>query len=442
MIINRALDTPLYLQLYNYFKNAILSNELPAYTKLPSIRQLASKHAISKTTIEKAYNQLSIEGFIQSQPKSGYYVLPIKKSTNNLTKTALSFSTEVTFPNIAQPVNTFDMDGLKKALNHVVYNQYDALYHPPKSSGENELKDAIMQHLRNERGVKGSHLQMIIGSGIQNHLITLSMILPKRTVGYIVPLFYNAETMFKLLNYTLVPCQNLDEMLKKSLDLIYISPSNLYPSGDVIPFNERMRLIDYAKKHNAYILEDDYNYIYRHNAFQIPSIQGLSNAQNVIYIGSFTRQVLPSFRISYMVLPASLMTRYNKTDKLTQTVSIIDQLTMAEYIKSGLYQKHLKKLSAFSKKQNEAMRESLAFLSNSSTIQYAGLDSNLHVLFHFKDPRILNYFSELLSKIPWYYRRLKEWPNTVLLPYHGFTKNDFSTLTTLLKKLKNESYSQ
>ena len=438
-MINRNSQNPLYLQLYDYFKTAILNNTLKAYTKLPSIRELQQKQKLSKTTIEKAYNQLQIEGFIQSQPKSGHYVLPIKNKPNRKTDIEDLSVQEPSYLNIAQPVTTFNLEELKKALQHVIHYQGERLYHPPKPSGENTLKEAIIKHLRNERGVKGSSHQIIIDSGIQNHLKTIGNILEKRRVGYLIPLFHHAKRIFNLLNFTLIPFETLDEMVKDDLDFIYISPSNLYPSGNVVPFNERLRLIDYAKKHNAYIIEDDYNYIYRHNAYQIPSIQSLSNGFHVIYIGSFTRQILPSLRLSYMVLPPTLLKAYHALEPLTQNVSVLDQLTIAQFIHSGSYQKHLRKLSSFSKKQNEMMRKILSLHTNQA-ITYSGLDSNLHVLFSAQNITILKLLCTLFTKQGWSYRRLDELPNTVLLPYHGFLENDFNILNDILKKIASYSH--
>ncbi len=432
------MDKPLYLQLYTYYKNAIMQNQMKAYTKMPSIRELAQKHNLSKTTIEKAYNQLLIEGFIQSQPKSGHYVLPIQHQSFNRTATVKPKIHEPSYQNIAQPKQTFHLDAFKRAINHVIHNQTEALYHPPKTSGEPLLKDAIITHLRHERGVKANSDQVLIDSGMQTHLKTLGNMTNKRRLGYLIPLFHQAKKVFELLNFQLIPFTSLDKMLNATLDFIYISPSNLYPSGEVIGFNERVKLIDYAKKADAYIIEDDYNYIYRHNAYQIPSIQSLSNGEHVIYIGSFTRQLLPSLRLSYMVLPPSLMIRYQKREPLSQNVSTLDQLVIAHFIQSGAYQKHLRKLSSFSKKQNELMRKTLLKCTHPA-VTYSGLESNLHVLFTLEDQNIKSQLIQLFNEANWFYRFIEEWPNTLLLPYHGFLDDDFLRLQKWFIKIESHS---
>ena len=432
-MIDYQSSIPLYLQLYQSFKEGIINGEWPSDAKLPSIRSCSAKYNLSKTTVEKAYNQLTIEGFIETRPQSGTYVLPIKKRHEMTKKRDEPYFEEFVYRNTKQPKSTFDFSEFKRALHDVIHNHQDILNSPPKPMGEPTLKQAIMHYLRQERSVKGHPSQVVIGAGMQTHLTTIANLIHKRRVGFLEPLFHHAKTILSLLNFTLVPCKTLDDLLKMDLDFIYISPSNLYPSGDVIPFNDRMRLIDYAKIHHAYIIEDDYNYMYRHNAYQIPSIQSLSHNERVIYIGSFTRQLLPSFRLSYMVLPPHLIKTLAKHPPLTQTVSILDQLTIATFIKRGGYQKLLKKLSTFSKKHNERMRELLKPLDKHDGIHVFGLNSNLHVLWQSNDQETLHLLVDTFTKFQWAYTTIEAWPNTLLLPYSGFTDDDFNRLKTMIE---------
>lgn len=436
-MIDYQSTTPLYLQLYQSFKEGIIRGEWASDAKLPSIRACSAKYNLSKTTVEKAYNQLTIEGFIETRPQSGTYVLPIKKHHEMTKKRREPYFEEFVYRNTKQPKSTFDFSELKRALHDVIHNHQDTLNSPPKPTGEPKLKHVIMHYLHQERSVKGHPSQVVIGAGMQTHLTTIANLIHKRRVGFLEPLFHHAKTIFSLLNFTLIPCKTLDDLLEMDLDFIYISPSNLYPSGGVIPFNDRMRLIDYAKTHHAYIIEDDYNYVYRHNAYQIPSIQSLSHDERVIYIGSFSRQLLPSFRLSYMVLPPHLIKTLTKHPPLTQTVSILDQLTIATYMARGGYQKLLKKLSTFSKKQNDRMRNLLKPLDNNNVINIFGLNSNLHVLWQSNDQKILCLLIHAFTKNQWSYTKIDAWPNTLLLPYSGFIDDDFSHLNALIETLNN-----
>ncbi len=433
MFIDRNSEIPLYKQLSDYYKTRIINQTLPKYTKMPSIRNLARKHNISKTTIEKAYHQLQIEGYIQSQPKSGYYVTPteaITKTTHS--KTSPTYSPK-TYLNLKQRQDFFDISPLRKIFQHVMHDYQDTLFNPPNAEGEYALRKAIHTHIEEERGVITTPTQIIIASGIQNHLMTLATLTKSKRVAYLVPIFDRAQNAFDTLNFERVPCQTIDQMLQAKPDFIYISPANLYPSGEVLSIRDRIRLINYIKTQQAYIIEDDYNHIFRYNAYQIPSIQGLAKGQNVIYIGSFSRNLLLSLRTSYMVLPDKLYKTYTSTKKFAQTVSKIDQLALATYIEEGHYTKHLKKLSTLSKRQRDYLVTLLDRLPTRDDVTITGLDSNLHILIHTKTKETFKAIQENANQHDYYIRTFKELNNTILLPYSGLTETQLETmLKTLL----------
>ncbi len=433
MIVNRTSQTPLYKQIAEHYKKRIMNQEIEKHTKMPSIRSLSQKHNISKTTIEKAYHQLQIEGYIHSQPKSGYYVSPtdvIKKT--HQTKSLPTYQPS-TYINLEQRPDFFDITPLRKIFQHIMHDYQDTLFDTPKAEGEYPLRQMIQKHLEAERGVVTSPAQIIIASGIQNHLLTLASLTDKKSVAYLVPLFDRAETTFDILNFKKLPCTSIDQILDNKPDFIYISPANLYPSGEVLSINDRIKLINYTKSNNAYIIEDDYNYIFRYNAYQIPSIQSLAKGQNVIYIGSFSRNLLLSIRTSYMVLPETLYKKYQSSPKLAQTVSKIDQLALADYIKQGHYTKHLKKLSTLSKRQRDTLIEQLNTLPINKNITITGLDSNLHILIHSNDQKTLQSIVEKAQKNHYYTKTFKALNNTILLPYSGLNETDLkSMLLTLL----------
>ncbi len=435
MILDRNLETPLYRQIYAHYKHAILSQSLKENDKLDSIRNLTLKHRISKTTVEKAFNQLIIEGFIQSQPKSGHYVLPVKVYTGSKHRVDDLPDSDPQYLNTKHPREAYEFEGFKKAVLQVLYYQSDQLYYPPIPMGEVAFKETLMRFLNHERGIIAHPSQCVISSGLQNHLTIIANLKSQRRVGYIKPLFPAAETAFKLLGFKPIACDTIEQLLENTLDFIYISPSNLYPSGEVVPINQRIELIEYARKNKAYILEDDYNYIYRHNAYQIPSIQGLSQGKHVIYIGSFARQTLPSIRMSYMVLPPNLTQRYHRTPQLSQTVSVLDQLTMKALMDSGHYQKQLKKLSAYSKKQNDSIRQLLELFSHQKAIRFLGLDSNLHVIFEVDSTTLKERLVTEFTRLNWTHNQLKEWPNRIILPYHGFSETSRNQLRLVLTNL-------
>ncbi len=428
MIIQKNSSIPMYIQIYNQYKDAILSKTYPAYTKLLSIRQFGQKYSLSKTTVEKAYHQLQIEGYIQSQPKSGYYVLPIDTLPDTKKKTFKQTPSKTPYKNLAQQGHHFDVTPLRRSFQTVLHDLNETLYSPPLSQGEPHLRQSINTHLKEERGVVATDNQVLIASGLQNHLMTLASLISKRKIAYLIPLFDRAELALKTLHFTFVPCKTFDDLMQSDADFIYISPSNLYPSGDVLSINDRLKLIDYAKTNNALIIEDDYNHIFRYNAFQIPSIQGLAKGDRVIYIGSFSRNLLLSMRTSYMVLPPDLLSLYQKSDQLAQTVSKIDQLALANFIYEGNYHKHLRKLSSLSKKQNDRITTILDNLPLHKELTISGLESNLHLLIHTKNIVLKTTLIDKAKTLDLYIKTFNDLPNTLLLPYSGLSDDEIEPI--------------
>lgn len=427
MILNRKSETPLYLQIYDAFKHQILNGTLLANDTIPSIRALCKKHNISKTTVEKAYQQLLIEGYIEAYPKSGYLVKPITP-LNPLSKEKPKAIEESPYINLNQSLDLFDLTSLRKLYNACFIDYQAELIKPASASGEYPLKEAITKLLVKERGCELVASQLIISSGLQNQLVILSSLLKQKRIAYLVPLFNRAKQTLNDLGFTLIPCHSIDEILQAKPDFIYISPSNLYPSGDVLPITKRMRLIDYAQKHHAYIIEDDYNHLFRYNAAIIPSIQGLAKGQHVIYINSFSRSYLVSMRLSYMILPNDLLKTYHQQTPYSQTVSKIDQLAMASFIQLGHHQKHLKKLSLYAKRQNDMISSVLNQIKLPHVKTIYGLKSNLHILFELESSTALNHVIKQAKLHDIYVETFDELPLTVLLPYNHVDKTTFESM--------------
>lgn len=431
MIVNRNSETPLYLQIYSAFKNQILNGSLHANETIPSIRTLCKTHKISKTTVEKAYQQLLIEGYIEAFPKSGYVVKKIA-SLNPLRKEALSVVNETSYVNLSQSLDLFDLTSLRKIYNACFIDYQEELIKPPSASGENTLKEAISKFLIKERGCEVNSSQVIISSGLQNQLVIVASLLKQKRIAYLVPLFSRAKQTLNDLGFTLIPCQSIDAIIASNPNLIYISPSNLYPSGDILSITDRLRLIDFAQKNNAYIIEDDYNHLFRYNAAMIPSIQGLAKGQHVIYINSFSRSYLVSMRISYMVLPNNLLKTYYKKTPYSQTVSKIDQLAMATFMHQGHHQKHLKKLSLYAKRQNDMISSILQGQRLLHVKTIYGLKSNLHILFELDSINTLTHVVKKAKKHHIYIETFEELPTTFLLPYNHVTQSTFEGMLKYL----------
>ncbi len=430
---------PLYFAMYESLKENIINKAIKPGSKLPSIRSLARNQNISTTTVENAYQQLLIEGYIESKPKSGYYALDIASPPKiNIPNEQTVKADTIGAKNDAQNPDAFKTDLYRKIVNNL-YASSDLLFTPCHHSGEPALKSAIQSHLHRMREVFTTEDSIIITSGIQQMIVQLTPYIKNRSVAYLTPGFKRALNMFETLGYELIGCETTDELTKHNANLIYLSPSNTYPSGEVIPIQAREKLIQYAQNHDAYILEDDYNHLFRYNAYQIPAMISLSGGEHVIYIGSFSRNTLISMRLGYMILPPSIKKRYDYT-RFTQTVSKIEQLAMAEFIHKGHYQRHLKQLANKSKRQNDLVKQALKPYMDVTHYSVYGLQSNMHFVVDTKTPSTKLLFEKTLKALNLTYRTFEDKPYEILVPYSGIPKEKIAhTIAYLFTSTTNKN---
>ena len=164
------------------------------------------------------------------------------------------------------------------------------------------------------------------------------------------------------------------------IDVAYVTPSHHFPYGTVLPVNRRIQLLNWASaKEERYIIEDDYDSEFRYSGKAIPSLQSMDQYGKVIYLGSFSKSLMPSIRISYMVLPVELLKKHDeKLSFYHSTVSRIDQHILTEFIRKGLFEKHLNRMRKVYRQKLDIVIDLLKVYSEQITI--IGGNSGLHVV--------------------------------------------------------------
>ncbi|WP_261383085.1 aminotransferase-like domain-containing protein, partial [Bacillus licheniformis] len=127
--------------------------------------------------------------------------------------------------------------------------------------------------------------------------------------------------------------------------LVYITPSHQFPYGMVLPIQKRLKLLEWASREKAYIIEDDYDSEFRYQGRPIPSLKALDKKENVIYLGTFSKSFLPGARLSYIVLPSKLADEFQeKLGRYSQSASPIIQKAMFLFRKEGFFERHIRKM--------------------------------------------------------------------------------------------------
>lgn len=399
--LDKNSDKPLYIQLYDYIKGEIINNKFKASYKLPSIREATSLLNISKTTIENTYNQLIVEGYIENIPKRGFFVNEIGsyKYSKEFTPShsfEKTVSDEYIYKNNGADPSSFNINLWKKLYNKTLSEEITNIYTGGHVQGEYELRYEISEFVNNLRGGKTSPEQVIIGAGIQYLLGILTGILKNdehiksdsayscvsiETPGYRKAEYIFEDYMFKI-NHIPVNEMSLsiDALYNCDSKLLYVSPSHQYPLGNVMPINKRLELLSWAYSVNGLIIEDDYDGIIRYDGMPIPCLQGLDNNDCVIYLGSFSKTLLPSLRISYMIIPKKLIASYqNIKDKYTQSTSKIDQIVLSLFMKEGHMNRHLRRIRRIYRRKNTSI---ISYINKNykDKIKIINSDSGFHLV--------------------------------------------------------------
>lgn len=405
-VFDKTIKRAYYLQLYDYLKGAILRGELNENEKLPSLRSLSKSTELSITTIEQAYNQLLVEGYIYSKAQSGYYVSNVFSHSNKNTfnegerqmPEVSAFETPVkpSEPPLYYDLECFDFTKWKKCMNKVINEFPSSLLFESDPQGESSLRTEISKYLYMSRGVSCSPEQIIIGAGTQqitNHLATILRKLSIEHVALEDPGYLPVRNAFRDRGFAITPVHVADDGLcieKLPANIrtaAYVSPSNHMFTGAVMPIGRRYELLNWASENDSYIIEDDYDSELRYFGKPVPSLRSLGSGSRVIYLGSFSSTLFAAVKISYMVLPHKMAELFSSmAGDYSQPCSKLEQLTLAMFMETGNYQTHIKKLRKLYSHKLELVTDALR-KEGGDFIEVKNTKSGINVILNVKSEK-------------------------------------------------------
>ncbi|KAA0549544.1 PLP-dependent aminotransferase family protein [Bacillus sp. BGMRC 2118] len=399
VVLKEESSIPLYQQLYESLKKAIYEGTLTAGTKLPSVRQMAQAHNVSKMTVESGYQQLLAEGYIESRSRSGYFVMEIdnleklnseQPSINFKLSNARTSSSQdsilYNFHGSEIDISHFPLKTWRRCMNEAMDNYYDdhRFYGDPQ--GEYDLRIEIASYLQKSRTVKCVPEQIIVGSGLQQTISLLCLLLSKdgNKIAWEDPGYSDARSVCTDHGWEVVPISleedgiNIEELKNSNANALLVTPAHQYPYGMVMPIGKRIRLLEWATQNDSVILEEDYDGEFRYGIKPVPSLQGMDTHGSVVYIGNFSKAFSPAIRMNYTVLPIRLLHRYHelKLNKYPSPVSRIQQRAMQIFMQKGYWARHVRKMrTVYAKKQEILIDSLIKFMGDRIRImgQFAGL---------------------------------------------------------------------
>lgn len=342
-------DESMYRQLYNFFVKEIEEGNLSFNRKMPPRRVIAKQMEVSETTILNAYKLLEDTGYIKSIPRKGYFVTYRSTDVIKTMRWDPLESEQIIFSHNGTDKDSFNRSLYAKIVREIVYNDdFDILYNGEKN-GELVLREAIAKYLYLFRNIKCNASQIIIGAGSEYLLLSLAAVLGEdilyaiESPGEMRPYYTLKEYGKNVVTISNNNGLNIEELYKSKANAFYCFPPFHFPDGYVMTGEQKQTLLKWASEEKErYIIEDNRDYeIVRTNS---DSLYSQTTQENVIYMGTFSRSLSSAFKISYMVLPESLLKRWRKQYSYYYSLSSkLDQYALAEFINKGLFVKHYKK---------------------------------------------------------------------------------------------------
>lgn len=377
MLLELSGRGPLYRQLYDACKQSILDGTLKPDERIPSTRELSEQLHCSRNTVVNAYEQLICEGYLKSRRGEGTFICDLALSNAKpagklpaenlnplkLTPKAIQIQQHAAdYLHNSRHTAKYDFKYGDVRLDQKSLNQWQHLIKKnagrftqnyDQVQGDDGLRKAIADHLRISRGVHCDSGQIFITSGSQQALNMIARIFinPADIVITEDPCYLGSTLAFTTadahIHRIAVDDEGLDieKYAGATPKLVYLTPSHQYPTGVVMSARRRMKLIEWARRHNVIIIEDDYDSEFRYEGNPVASIHSMDIFRQTVYVGTFSKSLYPALRIGYIVAPPSLC-EYFAAWKWNEDrhCSNFTQPVLAEFINQGYFARHIKRM--------------------------------------------------------------------------------------------------
>lgn len=361
---------PKYRYLYRCIRHDIRTGTLAEGARLPSKRTLASHLAVSVSTVEQAYDLLVSEGYVYAKPHSGFFVAAGRMEggawRDDDTDAADEAAPTIDLKANRESMGLFPAESWSRVMRGVLADRDDDLLDTIPFNGLAKLRASIAGYLREFRGISASPARIVVGAGTEylyGKLLQLfgpTAVIAMADPGYkkLALISRGAGTLWEH-----IPVDeegiSIDGLRRGRADVVHVSPANVFPLGFSTSAARRAALLDWVRERpQRYLIEDDYDSEFDFDSRPQPPLFTQDDSDSVIYLNTFSKTLVPSIRISYMVLPERLMSAYrDQLSFYSCTVSSFEQLTLARFIDEGYYERHVNRLRRHYREARERMLE-------------------------------------------------------------------------------------
>ncbi len=393
--IERGSAAPLYRQLYDRYREAIVERRLRPGERLPSTRTLAAELGISRMPVLNAFEQLLAEGYFEARVGAGTFVAsslpdvrpaaaggaspvlqpperPARRAVSQRSGAVLRAEPEPWLQGwgafrVSQPaVDRFPFQVWSALVARHSRNPRASRLNYGSALGDLPFREAVADYLRTSRAVRCDAGQIMVVSGSQQALEIATRVLldPGDRVWMEEPGYSGARDVLTLAGARIVPVPVDGEGLDVAAGIArapqaqaaYVTPSHQYPLGATLSATRRLQLLAWAARAGAWIFEDDYDSEYRYESLPIASLQGLDRDARVIYIGTFSKVLFPALRIGYLVIPADLVARFTAVREAMDIFPpTLYQAVLADFLSEGHFARHLRRMRQLYRERRDAL---------------------------------------------------------------------------------------
>jgi GntR family transcriptional regulator/MocR family aminotransferase len=425
--LDNRMKAPMYRQLYDWFRRAIIAGQMRPGQRVPSTRGLAAELKISRIPVLNAYEQLLAEGYFETfvgagtcvarsipddtldpaavkarkgpQSRKGLQEIVGKVGPRRLSRRGGALSHQ-------PPQSWLDNLGAFRislpALDHFPTGLWSKLVarhsrRPPRgimaygdAMGYLPFREAIAEYLGAVRGVRCEPSQILVTTGSQQALQISAQVLldPKDRVWMEEPGYPGARQAFKMAGAELIPApvdhdgMNVAEIIHRRVDAraVYVTPSHQYPTGMTMSATRRMLLLNWAARSGAWIIEDDYDSEYRFGSRPISSLQGMDRDGRVIYVGTFSKVMFPALRLGYVVVPKDLVPAFAAArDAADVFSSTLYQAVLTDFIREGHFARHIRRMRMLYMDRRTALVNAIQ-IQMGGMLNVIGAEAGMHLV--------------------------------------------------------------
>jgi GntR family transcriptional regulator/MocR family aminotransferase len=404
-------------QTYRALRAAILGGRLAAGARLPSTRSLASEAGVARNTVIQAFDQLVAEGYAVTRHGAGTFVAArVPEAPGRRAGRAAGARARVQLSSQGERIRRvaagrlswspprarlpYDFRYGEPAYADLPYSKWcrllarrardatrrDLDYGPP--GGAPELREALAGYLARARGVACTPEQVLVVRGSQQAIDLAARLLvdPGDGVAIEEPHYPALRRSFEAVGAEILalPVDGeglpVAELPEAGARLACVTPSHQFPTGVVMPLARRLELLAWARRADAFVLEDDYDSEFRYDGLPIESLQGLDRDERVLYVGTVSKVLFPALRIGYLVAPEPLAPVFLAAQALSDTGGAgLEQRALAEFIGDGSFERHIRRARSRHAARRRALMAAIGEHLGDA-VDVTGANAGLHVV--------------------------------------------------------------